>query len=96
MADGRGTRRRQGGHNRLPSSEADGQKSSITACQGDSGCQEDQEKELTELGVSTKICRSWEQGLCQAGEQGLTGEQQSKDCLKSWGWCGKEAREAVK
>lgn len=47
-------------------------------------------------GFLKKICRSWEQGLSQAGEQGLTGEQQSKDRLKSWGWCGKEAREAVK
>lgn len=86
----------QGSHNGPSSSEADRQKSSIILCQGDGGLQEDQEKELMELGLPTKICRSWEQGLSQAGEQGLTGEEQSKGRLKSWGWCGKEARETVK
>ena len=96
MVEGRGSRRRQGSHDGPSSSKADRQKSSVVPCQRVSGPQEDQERELTELGLPTKICRSWEQGLCQAGEQGLTGEQQSKGRLKSWVWCGKEARAAVK
>lgn len=78
MADSRGTRRRQHSHNGPSSSEADRQKSSVIPCQGDSGLQEDQESKVMELGLPTKICRSQEQGLSQVGEQGLTGEQQSK------------------
>lgn len=96
MADSRGTRRRQHSHNGPSSSEADRQKSSVIPCQGDSGLQEDQESKLMELGLPTKIRRSREQGLSQAGEQGLTGEQQSKGHLKSWGWRRKKAREAAK
>lgn len=54
MVDGRGTRSRQGGHDGPSSSEADRQKSLVTACQGDSRLQEDQEKEPMEQGLSKK------------------------------------------
>lgn len=85
LVDGRGARRRQGDHGGPSSSEAARQKSSVIPCRGASGLHENQEKELLKLGLPTEICRSWEQGLYQAGEQGLTGEQQSKGRLKSWG-----------
>lgn len=54
MVGGGGTRRRQGSHDGLSSSKADRQKSSGIPCQGDSRLQEDQEKELMELGLPPK------------------------------------------
>lgn len=53
MVGGEGTRR-QGSHSWLSSSKADRQKSSVIPCQKDSGLQEDQEKELMEMGLPPK------------------------------------------